>query len=199
MLATAIPGSLAVVRQQATLAKSGKKVVVCVHDPQTVFTPKALPPPAAEAQVISGKAVYPVMNSDDFCAFPCGPQCLLCPQLPSSVCTKCVDGACTCPDSEAVARSVQGGLDGSAPLLGTSYQVFNYDTSTQTIGGIALSGIEIVTDPTGKVAFGPYPGDSSVCVKEMGTPSGYTLIGHDYACLHLGCGHTFIWAFYHEP
>lgn len=40
---------------------------------------------------------------------------------------------------------------------------------------------------------------SSVCLREMVTPPGYTMIGPGFACLHLGCGHSFPWDFRHEP
>jgi len=189
-------------RAPAALAKPDDKVTVCILDVTAfAYNPKLLPAPAAEAQVTSGKAVYPIVTSDDFCAEPCGPSCQRCPQrLPSHTCTKCVNGECTCPDSEAGAISFSGGQEGTAPLVGTSYQIFNYDDTTQTIGGTALSGVQAVTDATtGIVVFGPFPGDAPVCVKEVATPPGYSLIGHDFACLHLGCGHQFLWDFRHEP
>jgi hypothetical protein len=197
-LVVALPGGALAARHQGAFA-TPDKVPICVTK-DGGYTPKALPPPAAQAQVNSGKAVYPLMNSDDFCAFPCGPECLACPQrLPSHTCTKCVNGECTCPDSHAVAWSVQGGLGSTTTLLGSSYQAFNYDESTQTIGSIALSGVQTVTDPSGRVSFGPFPGDAPVCLREVATPAGYTVIGHDFACLHLGCGHEFVWDFAHEP
>ena len=195
-----IGGAITAVRAPAALAKPDK-VTVCVLPPgEFLYTPKQLPPAAAQAQVNSGKAIYPIVTSDDFCPEGCGPECLHCPQTEiGGVCTKCVNGQCTCPDSEAGTFSYQGGQDGTTPLLGTQYQIFNYDTSTLMIGNIPLSGVQTVTDATGVVVFGPFPGDSSVCIKEVGTPAGSTLIGPNYACLHLGCGHQFLWDFRHDP
>ena len=203
MAASGIAGAVVAARPggaRSRPAAANDKVVVCVWHAGEGYTPKLLPSPAAETFVAHGKALYPIQTSDDYCAFPCGPQCLSCPQrLPSHVCTLCVDGACVCPPSAIWVTSLQGGVGGTAPLLGTKYQVFNYDESTLTIGGTPLSGVEEATDATGIVVFDGFPGDSSACVKEVETPAGYAVVGFDFACLHLGCGHEFVWPFYHEP
>jgi hypothetical protein len=203
LVASGMTGAIAAARQNSALAKppaDKEKVEICVWDADSAqYTPTFLPPAAADALVDHDKALYPVQNSDDPCAFPCGPQCLLCPQLPSHTCTICVDGECTCPPCDIWAMSFQGGWDGTVPLLGTKYQMFNYDESTQTIGSIPLSDIKEVTDATGIVVFADFPGDGEFCVKEVETPAGYTVLHADFACLHLGCGGFVAYDFHHEP
>jgi hypothetical protein len=198
-----LTGAIAASQPPAALAKPDEKVTICFWNADTFeYSPKYLPPPAAKVFVDQGKADYAIdTDYDTYCAFPCGPDCLICQQRPvTHTCNKCIGGVCTCPDADAGTFSFQGGPEGTTPLLGTSYQIFNYDETTQTIGAIALSGVQTVTDAaTGIVVFGPYPGDAPVCIREVSTPAGYTLIGHDFACLHLGCADQFLWDFRHNP
>lgn len=195
----AIGGSLAAARAHDSLAQStAKKVEICIWDGDIQeYVPKYLPPPAANTFVDHGKAFYPIQTSDIGCDRPCGPQCLSCGQIPPySYCTKCVDGACTCAPSTFGAVSTQGGAAPTTwtPLLGTTYQVYSADQSTP------LTGVKEVTDPEGSVVFDEtFPGNAVVCMREVETPVGYTLLGDEWHCLALGCGDRFMVNFSHTP
>ena len=63
----------------------------------------------------------------------------------------------------------------------------------------ALVTVEFTDRASPVVVFGPFPGDAPVCIKEVVTPAGYTVLHSDFACLHLGCADQFLWDFRPRP